>query len=170
MHHLVFSQALTVHLNHIHIMHRFGAPGVHRTNKNHTVPQGAIVNPDQNPDPPSYFESTQPYRPIKMSEKADLPTRSNTTATTATNTTTATSDDEAVPEGDPSTTTGLLMERVQAWKHMCRYLEDYITAVSKDEKTKSKEQERILKVRLIPHCRIVAVLRILIYFSPYRTH
>ncbi|KAL9110428.1 MAG: hypothetical protein Q9227_004972 [Pyrenula ochraceoflavens] len=80
-----------------------------------------------------------------MAEKMDLPSRSATTATDTTTATNATSDDEAVPTGDPSTTTGLLQERLQAWKHMCGYLEGYITAVAKDEKTKCKEQERILK-------------------------
>lgn len=97
-------------------------------------------------DPPSYSTLVHPSPAIIMAEKTDLPTRSNTTATNTTIATNATSDDEAVPEGDPSTTTGLLMERVQAWKHMCGYLEGYITAVSKDEKTQAKEQERILKV------------------------
>ena len=98
--------------------------------------------------PPTYSESTEPnLLQVQMAEKEkmDLPSRSVTTATNAT------SDDEAVPSGDPSTTTGLLQERTQAWKHMCGYLEGYITAVTKDEKTKSKEQERILKVRTPLH-------------------
>lgn len=125
-------------------MHRFVHPLIRRTDKFPITGQRAYTAPcRQTSNPPTYSESTQPLGPVEMAEKADLPMRSNTTATTATN---ATSDDEAVPEGDPSTTTGLLMERLQAWKHMCRYLEDYVTAVSKDEKTKSKEQERILKV------------------------
>ena len=55
------------------------------------------------------------------------------------------SDDEAVPESDPSDTTGLLLERLQAWKHACRYLEDYITATEKVQKAHAKEYEKILK-------------------------
>ena len=55
------------------------------------------------------------------------------------------SDDEAVPEGDPSDTTSLLIERLQAWKHMCGYLEGYIAEVAKDEKSSAKEKEKILK-------------------------
>ena len=52
---------------------------------------------------------------------------------------------EAVPEGDPSDTTGLLEERLSAWKHMVTYLGDYIQEVSKDEKSSAKEKEKILK-------------------------
>lgn len=55
------------------------------------------------------------------------------------------SDDDAVPRGDPSTTLGLFEERLQAWKHMCAYLEDYIKAVAKDQKSQSKDSEKILK-------------------------
>ncbi|KAK5217610.1 hypothetical protein LTR47_011844 [Exophiala xenobiotica] len=55
------------------------------------------------------------------------------------------SDDEATPDGDPSSTAGLLAERLQAWKHMCKNLEAYITAVAKDQNTRAKDQEKILK-------------------------
>jgi len=55
------------------------------------------------------------------------------------------SDDDGVTEGDPSTTTGLLLERLQAWKHMCGYLENYVSAVAKDQAARSKDQEKILK-------------------------
>ncbi|KAL2421562.1 Cytoskeletal signaling protein slm1 [Exophiala dermatitidis] len=55
------------------------------------------------------------------------------------------SDDEAVPDGDPSNTAGLLIERLQAWKHMCGYLENYISAVAKDQAGRAKDQEKILK-------------------------
>ena len=56
------------------------------------------------------------------------------------------SDEDAVPEGDPSSTTGLLLERLQAWKHMVSYLEEYIKAVGKGQHAEAKEQEKILKV------------------------
>ena len=56
-----------------------------------------------------------------------------------------TNTEDAVPEGDPSETTSLLLERLQAWKHMTGYLEDYIGAVAKDQKTSANEQEKILK-------------------------
>jgi hypothetical protein len=57
----------------------------------------------------------------------------------------ALSDDEAVPDADPSSTTGLLVERLQAWKHMCGYLENYVTATEKVQRSQSKEYEKILK-------------------------
>jgi hypothetical protein len=53
--------------------------------------------------------------------------------------------DEAVPDTDTSDTTALLQERLQAWKHMTAYLEDYIGEVAKDEKSSAKEKEKILK-------------------------
>ncbi|KAI1504706.1 PH domain-containing protein, partial [Biscogniauxia marginata] len=53
--------------------------------------------------------------------------------------------DEAVPDIDPTTTAGLLAERLQAWKHAVAYLEDYIGAVEKVHKTLSKDYEKVLK-------------------------
>src|SRR5271170_8358036 len=53
--------------------------------------------------------------------------------------------DEAVPDADPSDTTALLQERLQAWKHMTAYLEDFVGEVAKDEKSSAKEKEKILK-------------------------
>ncbi|KAI8631132.1 PH domain-containing protein [Xylariaceae sp. FL1651] len=53
--------------------------------------------------------------------------------------------DDAVPEIDPTTTAGLLTERLQAWKHAVVYLEDYIGAVEKVHKAHSKEYEKVLK-------------------------
>ncbi|KAK5034597.1 hypothetical protein LTR13_006252 [Exophiala sideris] len=67
-----------------------------------------------------------------------LPTRTKTMSTDY-------SDDEAAPAGDPSSTAGLLSERLQAWKHMCKYLEAYIGAVAKDQGGRAKDQEKILK-------------------------
>lgn len=69
-------------------------------------------------------------------QRTVLPTRTKTTA----------SEEDAVPEGDPSNTTGLLLERLQAWKHMVSYLEEYIKAVGKGQHSEAKEQEKILKV------------------------
>ncbi|KAL1845890.1 hypothetical protein Plec18170_009490 [Paecilomyces lecythidis] len=81
-----------------------------------------------------------------------LPTRSNTvrtttTATTATNTTGggSMSDDEVVPDENTSETTALLLERLQAWKHMCGYLEEYVSSTAKVQKSQSKDYEKILK-------------------------
>lgn len=67
-------------------------------------------------------------------------TRSNTVTTSG-----YTSDDDAVPTGDPSSTLGLLEERLQAWKHMVAYLEDYVKAVAKDQKQQAKDSDKILK-------------------------
>ncbi|KAI0025957.1 PH domain-containing protein [Xylariomycetidae sp. FL0641] len=53
--------------------------------------------------------------------------------------------DEAVPDIDPTTTAGLLAERLQAWKHAVGYLEEYIGAVERVHKTQSKEYEKVLK-------------------------
>ena len=55
------------------------------------------------------------------------------------------SDDEAVPETDPSDTSSLLLERLQAYKHACGYLENYITETTKVQHTQAKEYEKILK-------------------------
>lgn len=65
----------------------------------------------------------------------DLPSR------TATNMT----DDEAIPDEDTSEVTRLFFERLQAWKHACGYLEDYIEATEKVQAHHTKEYERILK-------------------------
>ena len=55
------------------------------------------------------------------------------------------SDDEAVPETDPSDTTSLLLERLRAYKHACGYIENYIAAHEKADKASAKEYEKILK-------------------------
>ena len=57
----------------------------------------------------------------------------------------ATSDDEAVPGEDPSETTRLLLERLQAYKHACGYLEDYIKEAEKVQKSQAKDYEKMLK-------------------------
>ncbi|KIW14583.1 hypothetical protein PV08_07367 [Exophiala spinifera] len=65
-----------------------------------------------------------------------VPTRSKTMSD---------SDDEALPAGDSTSTVGLLSERLQAWKHMVKYLEAYVSAVAKDHGSRAKDQEKILK-------------------------
>ncbi|CAK7223311.1 hypothetical protein SCUCBS95973_005134 [Sporothrix curviconia] len=73
------------------------------------------------------------------SVKQDLPLRQGTGLTSVT------SNDEAVPDADPTSTAGLLAERIQAWKHVCGNLEDYIGAVEKLHKEQAKEYEKVLK-------------------------
>lgn len=53
--------------------------------------------------------------------------------------------EDAVPDIDPSSTAGLLAERLQAWKHAVHYLEDYMEAMEKIHKAHSKEYEKALK-------------------------
>ncbi|KAJ5899546.1 hypothetical protein N7495_004290 [Penicillium taxi] len=73
-----------------------------------------------------------------------LPKRSSTMHSNLTRRTSM-SDDEAIPDTDSSETTNLLLERLRAWKHMCGYLEDYVSATAKVSKSQSKDQEKILK-------------------------
>lgn len=40
----------------------------------------------------------------------------------------------------------MLAERLQAWKHMVGYLEDYVEAVEKVHGRQAKEYEKVLKV------------------------
>ncbi|EEA28242.1 hypothetical protein TMatcc_003434 [Talaromyces marneffei ATCC 18224] len=67
------------------------------------------------------------------------------TATTHSIATTSTSDDEGVIGEDTSETSRLLLERLQAWKHMCGYLEEYIDATAKMHKSQAKDYEKVLK-------------------------
>ncbi|KAI1141887.1 hypothetical protein F5Y05DRAFT_276460 [Hypoxylon sp. FL0543] len=53
--------------------------------------------------------------------------------------------DEAVPDIDPSTTAGLLADRLQAWKHAVGYLESYVEALEKVHRAHAKEYEKVLK-------------------------
>jgi len=69
-----------------------------------------------------------------------LPTR------TATNVT----DDDAIPDEDTSEVTKLFHERLQAWKHACGYLEDYVSATEKMQHAHAKEYEKVLKVSSCP--------------------
>ncbi|KAI9367517.1 hypothetical protein BJX61DRAFT_298513 [Aspergillus egyptiacus] len=78
----------------------------------------------------------------------DLPHRSNTlrTVSTATERRASMSDDEVIPAGaDSNETTNLLLERLRAWKHMCGYLEDYVSVTAKVQKGISKDFEKVLK-------------------------
>ena len=68
-------------------------------------------------------------------QSSTLPTRS----------TTLSSNEDAVPDEDSSETTKLFQERLQAWKHATRYLEDYISATEKMQGHQSKEVEKVLK-------------------------
>ncbi|CAG8976455.1 hypothetical protein HYALB_00008045 [Hymenoscyphus albidus] len=88
------------------------------------------------PNPPTRITPTMSGSPgLPGTHPVTMPLRSATSM----------SDDAAVPEVDPSSTSGLLAERLQAWKHAVGYLEDYVTATEKVEKLYAKEYEKILK-------------------------
>jgi hypothetical protein len=57
----------------------------------------------------------------------------------------ATDYDDAIPDEDASEVSKLFHERLQAWKHACGYLEDYVTATEKLAQSNSKEYEKVLK-------------------------
>ena len=63
-----------------------------------------------------------------------------------TRTTTNMTDDDAIPDEDTSEVTKLFHERLQAWKHACGYLEDYVSATEKMQHAHAKEYEKVLKV------------------------
>ena len=62
----------------------------------------------------------------------------------------STSNDEAIPDEDASETTKLFEERLQAWKHACGYLEEYVKATEKCQGNTSKEYEKVLKAVISP--------------------
>ncbi|KAH9827800.1 PH domain-containing protein [Teratosphaeria destructans] len=66
----------------------------------------------------------------------NLPTRSITNSTEG---------EDAIPDEDTSETTKLFQERLQAWKHACGYLEDYVKATEKTQEAHGKEYEKVLK-------------------------
>ncbi|OIW25196.1 hypothetical protein CONLIGDRAFT_622673 [Coniochaeta ligniaria NRRL 30616] len=70
-------------------------------------------------------------------QQSELPSRQATGMSTFS--------DDAVPDVDPSSTAGLLAERLQAWKHAVVYLEDYIGAIEKIHHAQAKEYEKALK-------------------------
>ncbi|PHH83900.1 hypothetical protein CDD83_2842 [Cordyceps sp. RAO-2017] len=53
--------------------------------------------------------------------------------------------EDAIPDADPSTTAGLLAERLQAWKFVVVYLQEYMTAVEKIHGRQVKDYEKVLK-------------------------
>ncbi|KAH7012872.1 hypothetical protein EDB80DRAFT_638506 [Ilyonectria destructans] len=55
------------------------------------------------------------------------------------------SSEDAIPEIDPSTTAGLLAERLQAWKHAVGYLEEFMVDMEKIHGHQAKEYEKVLK-------------------------
>jgi hypothetical protein len=75
------------------------------------------------------------------SPSSTLPHRSATNATGRS----ALSDDDAVPGEDTSEVTRLFSERLQAWKHACGYLEEYVKATEKVHHAHGKEYEKVLK-------------------------
>lgn len=79
--------------------------------------------------------------------ESKLPTRSNTLRTVSTGTyrRASMSDDEAIPGSDSNETTNLLVQRLRAWKHMCGYLEDYVSVTARVQKGISKDYEKVLK-------------------------
>lgn len=46
-------------------------------------------------------------------------------------------------------TTTILVERLQAWKHVCGHLENYISVTHKVQRSQAKEIEKVLKVWFI---------------------
>ncbi|TKA79416.1 hypothetical protein B0A55_03504 [Friedmanniomyces simplex] len=57
----------------------------------------------------------------------------------------ASGEDDAIPDEDASEATKLFNERLQAWKHACAYLEDYVAATEKMQQSHGKEYEKVLK-------------------------
>ncbi|KAL4787704.1 hypothetical protein BJX76DRAFT_285756 [Aspergillus varians] len=79
--------------------------------------------------------------------EAKLPTRSSTLRTVSTGIQRrgSLSEDEAIPGSDSNETTNLLLERLRAWKHLCGYLEDYVSVTARVQKGMSKDFEKVLK-------------------------
>jgi hypothetical protein len=75
------------------------------------------------------------------SPTSGIPHRSATNATNRS----ALSDEDAVPGDDTSEVTKLFSERLQAWKHACGYLEEYVKATEKMHHQHGKEYEKVLK-------------------------
>lgn len=66
---------------------------------------------------------------------------SPTVGRTATNST----DDDTQLGEDTSEVTRLFHERLQAWKHACGYIEEYVKSTEKMQHAHSKEYEKVLK-------------------------
>ncbi|KAL0261399.1 hypothetical protein SLS55_002829 [Diplodia seriata] len=69
--------------------------------------------------------------------ESTLPTRSTTTTTMG--------EEGVIGDEDTNEVTKLFQERLQAWKHACGYLEEYITATEKLQLNQAKEYEKVLK-------------------------
>ncbi|KXT14728.1 hypothetical protein AC579_6380 [Pseudocercospora musae] len=72
--------------------------------------------------------------PMSPSHQSTLPTRTSTLDS-----------EDAIPDEDSSETTNLFHERLQAWKHACAYVEDYVQATEKMHKDNAKDFEKVLK-------------------------
>ncbi|KAK4580031.1 hypothetical protein LTR86_000233 [Recurvomyces mirabilis] len=70
------------------------------------------------------------------SPQSTLPTRSTTNNS---------NEDDAIPDEDSSEVTKLFNERLQAYKHACGYLEDYVQQTEKMQHAHGKEYEKVLK-------------------------
>ncbi|KAI0133561.1 PH domain-containing protein [Xylariales sp. AK1849] len=71
-------------------------------------------------------------------DSKEMPLRHGTTMS-------STFSDDAIPDADPGTTSGLLAERLQAWKHAVANLEDFVGSVEKVHQHHAKEYEKVLK-------------------------
>ena len=78
-------------------------------------------------------------------ERAVPTERNHNMASTTLPTRSVTNDTDAIPDEDSSETTKLFNERLNAWKHACGYLEDYVSASEKVEHAHGKEYEKVLK-------------------------
>lgn len=68
------------------------------------------------------------------SPTSTLPTRTATSST-----------DDAIPDEDTSEASKLFHERLDAWRHACAYLEDYVEATEKLHHSAAKDYEKVLK-------------------------
>ncbi|KAK0629141.1 PH domain-containing protein [Bombardia bombarda] len=74
---------------------------------------------------------------MSVQSPVELPSRQSTLASNLS--------DDAVPDTDPSSTAGVLAERLQAWKHVVGNLEEYMEAVEKIHRSQAKDYEKVLK-------------------------
>lgn len=68
------------------------------------------------------------------SPAGNLPTRTTTSST-----------DDAIPDEDSSEVSKLFHERLDAWRHACAYLEDYVQATEKLHHSAGKDYDKVLK-------------------------
>ena len=79
---------------------------------------------------------------MSHAQHGNLPSRTNTVKSSEGG---YVSDEDAVPDAAPSDTTGALLERLQAWKHCCAYLEDYVKTTEKMLREHSKDYSKVMK-------------------------